>query len=612
MVIVGLVIQPLKSLTPLHVYMLNCHNEIHFATCNFQVMSVDNGYVLEECLPKNLINSGAFTKVYRLQVENNARKFAVKFLDNEVLHQLDQEKQEELRAKFSSQCEIILNLNLNHGNIVQQESTLSDMNNGCGWIMELMDMSLTAYLSNQTQELLPISIQIGLSHDVAQALAYLHQNGLVHQKLTRNSVFLTLLPTPVAKVGDFESCAYMQSAMVDIVSFGKLVAEIMSMQYVSDEQQIYSIINSPLYVDHPLVPIVQYCLPSTCTPEDHPSAAILVTSISKQAIAYTCKQEAIIQNLRAQSFQVQSQNLVSAPELLQRSCDAVIDSTRNIVYLRQGKDRKLFVFSLNHNVWEEGPECNLLQCALVLFQGKLLAIGGTETDKSKRRREVFMLVEDTQSAKWEDTLRPIQIARGRSTALACDFKNSKLLVVAGGEKLKRDDDPNSGYESLSNVEVLTEQGWQLASALPGTLCCASGTVVKDNVCLLGGWSERDNELTSVYTCQLKDLIGTLNAPFTQVWSEVKTPCPVALTTCTTFHDKLLIVGGTIPGDLKKTPVDTIYVYNEHTNNWDIVGRLPAPRYLSYVQAICKCRFIVITGCKDSSSASDDVYIFELK
>ena len=86
-------------------------------------------------------------------------------------------------------------------------------------------------------------------------------------------------------------------------------------------------------------------------------------------------------------------------------------------------------------------------------------------------------------------------------------------------------------------------------------------MVKDIVYLLAGWSERDEELLSVYTCQLSKLIGTLNTLFSQVWSQVRVaPCPVAQTTCITFHNKLLIMGGTVPDDPKKTPVDAIHIY----------------------------------------------------
>ena len=582
-------------------------------------MSVEHQHPLQKCLSTN---RGTFTIVYQFQPINDARKYAIRFLNNALLRQqFPPDKQKELLDIFTAECRQLLELNLSHVNIVQHVNMYSDVSNGPGLIMELMDMPLTLYLHN-SENTPAFQIQIGLSHDIAQALAFLHQKGIIHQNLTAKSVFLmhdSHTNVPLAKVGDFGMTKFIQSTGLctevpsmkfDILSFGALVAEIMTKQHVhvSAVEQINSIIS---LLDNPLVSIVKCCFQEDCLTAD-----ILTMRIAKQAIAYTCKrvqeQEAAIQDLRVQSFQVQPQILESTHDLLQRSCDAVIDRVRNIIYLRKGKDKKLLVFNLNHNAWEYYPNCNLMQCALALFQGNLLAIGGAETDKSPRSRDVYKLVEDMQSKTWENTLTPLKTARGRSTALVCKFDNDNFLIVAGGETLRNAGNPNSGFESLSDVEIYTEQGWHSASELPGILCCASGTVVKDYVCLLGGWSKRDNEIVSVYTCQLSELVGTLDTPWIQVWSQVKPPCPVAQTTCITFQDKLLIVGGTIPDDPKKTPVDAIHIYNEHTNRWDIVGHLPAPRYLCYAQAICKCRIIVIAGCKDSSSASDDVHIFELK
>ena len=52
----------------------------------------------------------------------------------------------------------------------------------------LLDTSLTSYLHNgardNAQQAVPFHIQTGLSHDVAQALTFLHQKGIIHQNLT--------------------------------------------------------------------------------------------------------------------------------------------------------------------------------------------------------------------------------------------------------------------------------------------------------------------------------------------------------------------------------------------------------------------------------------------
>ena len=571
-----------------------------FNFANFQIMSIQQ-YQLGDCISTN---PGAFTLVHLSQRIGDSRKFAVRLFNNE-LHQ-----QEELLATFIADCERLLNPKLSHANIIQHEGIYSDiLNNRHGLIMEMMETSLTLYLHNSENihQPVPFPIQIGLSHDIAHALAYLHQNGIIHQNLTAKSVFLmqdSHTNLPLAKIGDFGMVNFLQRAGLctdvpsmksNILSFGALVTEIMSKQYVhpSDTPKIDSIIS---LLDNPLVSIVKYCFEEDCLTAD-----ILTMRIAKQSITYTCRQV-------EQEEIVQVQMLQSADAQLQRSCDAVMDHTRKIVYLRQGKYKKVFALNLNHNAWEDRPDCKLLQCALVLFDGDLLAIGGTETDESQRSDAVYKLVEDVQNPEWKLHAIGLFTARSRATALVCKFNNKDVLIIAGGERRAFNVDPKSKFESLRTVEVGTQQSWNLACALPGTLCCASATVFKGNICLLGGWSERGVVQQAVYTCHLSKLMGTLNSPTAQVWSEVGiSPCPVGSTTCLTLGDKLLIVGGNQPkGDT------AIRVYNECTKNWDIVGHLPEARYLCYAHALCKCRFVVIGGCKSSSVPNGDTYIFELK
>ena len=587
---------------------------LNFTT--FQIMSTELQHRVQNCLTTD---STAPTLVYHFQSTDDGRNFAIRFLNSGLLcQQFPQDKQKELLDLYTAECQEILNLKVSHVNIVQYLDVYSDVHvsNGPGLVTEPIDMSLTTYLyeDNRAQQPVSLPIQIGLSHDIAQALTFLHQQGIMHQNLSANSIFLKFdnqLPTPLAKVGDFgmtkfyESigcCTEMKSTRVDIFAFGVLMTQIMTKQrniQVSDVQQIIS----HLGTCNPLVSIIHYCLQGTDI--GYPSADFLAMSIAKQA-------QATIQDLQAVSVQIIPQKFELAGAPLQRSCDAVMDRKHNIIYLRQGKDKKLFTFNLNDNTWKKySIDCELLQCALVFFEDNLLAIGGAEKDESPRSNEVYKLVEDVQHPKWEPQEPRLMIPRSRSTALACDFNGEKILIVAGGETLRCKDDPSKGFEALSTVEVLRGQVWHLVCGLPGTLCCASGTVVRDDVCLLGGWRERDEELLAVYTCRLSDLIR--NEPFTQVWSTVKiSPCPVALTTCTTIQDKLLIIGGTAPNDPKKKPGNAIRVYKKYTNYWDIVGYLPAPRYLCYAQALCESRFLVVGGCKDSSVATDDTHVFELK
>ena len=66
--------------------------------------------------------------------------------------------------------------------------------------MELMDESLTHFLESSPGDI-PYQIQVNLSQDIAQALAFLHANEIIHRDLSSNNVLL--IAGNRAKVSDF-------------------------------------------------------------------------------------------------------------------------------------------------------------------------------------------------------------------------------------------------------------------------------------------------------------------------------------------------------------------------------------------------------------------------
>ena len=100
--------------------------------------------------------------------------------------------------RFELECRF-LSL-INHPNIVQYLGTYRDPDtNAPVLLMELMDKSLTNFV-NSAPEDIPYHIQVSLSYDIAQALAFLHANGIIHRDLSSNNV---LLLAGRAKVADF-------------------------------------------------------------------------------------------------------------------------------------------------------------------------------------------------------------------------------------------------------------------------------------------------------------------------------------------------------------------------------------------------------------------------
>ncbi len=101
--------------------------------------------------------------------------------------------------RFEAECYLLKNID--HPNIVQYLGTYRDPDtNAPVLLMELMDESLTHFLESSPRDI-PYHIQVNLSYDIAQALAFLHSNGIIHRDLSSNNVLL--LAGSRAKITDF-------------------------------------------------------------------------------------------------------------------------------------------------------------------------------------------------------------------------------------------------------------------------------------------------------------------------------------------------------------------------------------------------------------------------
>ncbi len=111
----------------------------------------------------------------------------------------DQEHRPHPIRRFEEECQFLNRIN--HPNIVQYLGTYRDPEtNNLVLLMELMDESLTHFLQSSLGDI-PYHTQVNLSYDIAQALAFLHSNGIIHRDLSSNNVLL--LAGTRAKVTDF-------------------------------------------------------------------------------------------------------------------------------------------------------------------------------------------------------------------------------------------------------------------------------------------------------------------------------------------------------------------------------------------------------------------------
>jgi serine/threonine-protein kinase TNNI3K len=125
---------------------------------------------------------------------------AAKLLHDTMFLPSDPEAQNVFLKKFEQECLFLSSIK--HPNIVQYLASVRlSQSNMPALLMELMDESLTKFLE-RSRGPLPYHTQLGVSYDVALALAYLHSNSLLHRDLSSNNV-LVIGNGVRAKVTDF-------------------------------------------------------------------------------------------------------------------------------------------------------------------------------------------------------------------------------------------------------------------------------------------------------------------------------------------------------------------------------------------------------------------------
>ena len=142
--------------------------------------------------------------------------------------------------KFEQECRLLRAIK--HPHIVQYLGTYHDPESRLPvLLMELMDECLTQFLK-RSHKPIPYHTEVNFCHDIAQALSYLHSNGIVHRDLSSNNVLL--IAGSRAKVTDF--------GMVKLYDVNRSTAHLTpltlcpgTMMYMSPE----ALAEPPMYTD---------------------------------------------------------------------------------------------------------------------------------------------------------------------------------------------------------------------------------------------------------------------------------------------------------------------------------------------------------------------------
>lgn len=308
-----------------------------------------------------------------------------------------------------------------------------------------------------------------------------------------------------------------------------------------------------------------------------------------------------------------------APCDMRRGTAAVHGSIAYFAPLHVGTgEPNIFAYDSDQEEWLSQPLCPQQHFSLAVVNDHLTAIGGEHSFQPVNT--LLCLTGDSESGrKWFEKFPPMPTKR-YSTAVAC---SSRSLVVAGGQAGPRP------HARLSTVELMDTENmhWFTVCSLPKPCTQASAAICGDMLYLVGG-VEENGKTKEVFSCSLEGLRRTLRAhgrrssigarlrgfsrseprPVVEnpVQWKVFENLPFYLSTCITFADHLMAVGGY--SDLSNGPTSAVRIFNAQKQCWEVAADLPTARYLSLGVVLPGSRLMVVGGAVGVISDCDIVEI----
>ena len=562
--------------------------------------------------------------------------------------------------RFEAECAFMKDIG--HPNIIRYLGMSIDPETGLPvLLMELMDESLTHFLEKSVNPI-PDCIVVNICLDVARALSYLHSNDIIHRDLSSNNILLDGKHT--AKLTDFGMAKFLDITMTDIsnttcpgttpymppeslagnkavytakgdiFSLGVVIIQILTRKFPDPGERFKTVkINDPeveynsakvevreikrrdnhireIPPAHPILPIAFVCLKDQ---EDaRPSAKQVYEKLAPLKDTQECistesvkqiQQKSMPQQVRAEARDhatvkrdLKSLNWKSggdAPDLMCRDTDAVVSGT--VAYFRPydllNMTKFIFAFDSSNGTWSEQPDCPAEHTTLAIVKGLLTTVGG------KRSNKLFSLTGTSGAAAqgnlgWTEVFPPMITKRHNVTAVSTDT----ALIAAGGEAYGRIRDTTLKMIEVMKTDTLQ---WCQAADLPKPMYRASATICGDRIYFLGGSKTFFSDWNGSLTCSLSALIQSNLTQQHGLWSEIA-KLPVMLSTCVTFHDHLLAIGGE---DLSRTSTTAVHMFDPVNNSWKVISHLISPRNLCFVVALPDDRLMVAGGKMGSAETN---------
>ena len=534
--------------------------------------------------------------------------------------------------RFEEECQFLSRIY--HPNIVQYLGTYRDPEtNAPVLLMELMDESLTHFLESSPGDI-PHHIQVNLSQDIAQALAFLHANGIIHRDLSSNNVLL--IAGSRAKVTDFGMSKFndlnatrlatltqcpgtpvfmspealdeppVYTEKLDNFSFGVLLVQIITRQFPSPGDRFETVlIPSPrdptnkvksrvaipeverrqahislIDPTHPLLSIALECLKDEAV--ERPSSQQLCQSMDalkgtvKYKRSFQQGTSGLLQEKKA-TVQGTALNTQDSKELrlswktLPTAPVTSFEHTSAVV-------GEIAYFKSARSVWEYNSTSQQwnqlpehpLWGFSLVSAENELLTVGGFYSNKLKVMKFSNKLFNYVEGKWVEKYPPMPTKRWECATF---YKNPELIVLGGAQGNDSD---------LTSVEVLNifNKQWYRVKSLPSPSRQLSLSVCGDYMYIHDAQPESK---FSVVRCSLLSLVI--------YWEEIAS-LPVRTSTLVTVNGHLLAMGGKSSED---SDLRRIHRYDPDTDSWQIVSQMKIGRSRCAVAVLPDNKLMVVGG-----------------
>lgn len=251
-------------------------------------------------------------------------------------------------------------------------------------------------------------------------------------------------------------------------------------------------------------------------------------------------------------------------------------------------DGHIYHFNVRKSCWSQLPKCNCYNCNylhyVVVEQGQIVAFSQ------------FGIYYTIQDGKWIESRYSTTNKKLETVPIKAVLYHAGLLILLC-------------YSQSGSTIMISRQLYSdpIVHSYFQVLTYASLTVCNDILYLVGAsttgksWNkDRGGWTKKVYKCPLKEY---LNSKESHMQLTEIAPLSLARSTCVTFHDYLLSVGGY----RNMQACSDIQVYDDNRDRWLVLGHMPTPRYNCVVEVVDN-QLVVIGGWLNQFEKSDAVEI----